>query len=160
MATELFLILITICAAFVDRREVAPALSFVAIAHIFFFSMSEVSNTLLVLNLSMLAEMLTVGLLVCLRGCVRSNLLKMLLPLSILAIPMHLYGVFLELNKLSLEQYNVLVDVYYAMVILMFLSASKWSNKLIRVITRRVKNGSNIEPINLLREYDNKHKII
>ena len=160
MATELFLILITICAAFVDRREIAPALSFVAIAHIFYFSMSEVSDPLVVLNLSMLAEMLTVGLLVCLRGCVRSNLLKMLLPLSILAIPMHLYGVILEVNNVPLNNYNALVDVYYTMVILMFLSVSGWSTKLIRFISGRTKNGSFSQPISLLREHDSKHKII
>lgn len=160
MATELFLILLTICAAFVDRREVAPALVFVAIAHVFFFSMKGLSSTLVILNLSMLAEMLTVGLLICLRGCVRSSLMKMLLPLTILAIPMHLYGILLERNNIPLTNYNSLVDVYYVLVILMFISISGWSTKLVRFITGRMKNGSFNQPISLLREHDSKHKMV
>lgn len=160
MGTVIFLILLSICAAFVDRREVTPALLFVVIAHVFYFSMSGITSELLVLQLSMLAEMITVILLYSVRGCVRSNLLKMLLPLSILAIPMHFYGTMLIYKELPIDSYNSLVDVYYIMVLLMFLSVSKWSMKLIRFVTGRMKDGSIIKPINLLREHDSQHKII
>lgn len=161
MGTVIFLILLSICAAFVDRREMAPALMFVAIAHVFFFSVSGLSSPTLILQLSMLAEMVTVILLYSVRGCVRSNLLQMLLPLSIIAIPMHYYGTWLSHRGLPLDNYNDLVNVYYIMVLLMFLSVSTWITKLIRFVTERMKkDGSIIKPINLLREHDSKHKII
>ncbi len=149
MGSELFLILLTLCAAFINRKEIAPALLFTAVAHLFYFVATGLSdNTLLVLNLSMLMEMVTVILLVCLKGCLRSKLISFLIPISILAIFMHLYGVFLFVNEYSIAPYNSLVKIYWVTILGLFLSMSRWMD------------GSNIKSARLLRKHGSESRVI
>lgn len=157
MGAELFLILLTLCAAFVDKREMAPALLFTALAHLFYVICLELlGSTLVVLNLAMLMEMVTVALLLCLKGCMRSRLVQYLLPISILAIFMHGYGLYLFHNEYSLEAYNKWVDMYWYVVLGLFLSMSRWATQ----ISVRWKNGSVVQSTRLLREHGSKSRVI
>lgn len=155
MGTELYLILLVICSAIISRQEITAALTFTAVAFLAYFVCSGLP-TLVVLNLCMVGEMITVALLVCLRGCTRSTLVSCLIPISIGMIFLHLYGIYLYKNEYELSIYNEWVRVYYLLVIGLFLARSTWITQMLV----RWKNGSIIQSARLLRDSNSKSGIV
>jgi hypothetical protein len=140
MGTELFLMLLTLSAAFVKKAEVAPALLYTLLAFTFYFIslISMPTTTLLILAMGM--EVVTVGLMLCLKGCLQSRIVSCLIPLSIIALSTHFVGWCLLYNGFDISFYNNLVDVYWAVILGIFLSMSRWVsgnyNKFIHVFRR------------------------
>jgi hypothetical protein len=148
MGTELFLILLTLCTAFVKRDEAAPALLYTSIAFLFYFLSLLIASPLYLLVAAMVMEVITVFLLVCLRGCLKSVIVSCLIPLSIAALAAHFIGWCLLYTGLEMNLYNNLVDVYWVIILGLFLSMSRWMN------------GSYIRFIRLFRRHDNQSGII
>jgi len=148
MGTEIFLILLTLCTAFIKKSETAPALLYTGIAFLFYFASLMVVNPFYLLVMAMLLEVVTVFLLVCLKGCLKSTLVACLIPLSIGALTAHFIGWCLLYNGMELALYNNLVDLYWAAILGLFLSMSRWMN------------GSFIKFIRLFRRHDNQPRII
>lgn len=155
MGTELYLILLVICSAIINKKETTAALTFTAVAFLAYFVCSGLP-TLVVLNLCMVGEMITVALLVCLKGCLRSPLVSCLIPVSIGMIFIHLYGVYLFKHEYELSIYNEWVRVYYLIVIGLFLVRSAWITQMLT----RWKNGSVIQSARLLRDSNTESGII
>lgn len=163
MVTELFLILLTICTAFVDRNERTAALLFLSIAHIFYFVGVGLigDNNLLILRLAMLAEMVTVVMLFCVKGSINSRIITPLMAISVLAIPMHFYGTTLISNEYSLQPYNQLVNVYYTAILALFLTMSGWSVSFYKWLTDKGWSGGGIsQPVNIRHKHDSKPRIL
>lgn len=148
MGTEIFLILLTLCTAFIKKSETAPALLYTGIAFFFYFVSLLVVNPFYLLVMAMILEVVTVFLLVCLKGCLKSTVVACLIPLSIGALAAHFIGWCLLYNGMELALYNNLIDVYWATILGLFLSMSRWMN------------GSFIKFIRLFRRHDNQPRII
>ncbi len=146
MGTELFLMLITLCTAFVNRNEMPSALVYSAIAFIFYFIAHGVGTSLLLFTTAAVLETVTIALLMCLQGCIKSKLTSYLIPISILSIFMHIHGGWLIYNGFDMESYNTLVMYYYAVILGLFLSVTRWVN------------GSYAKYIRFLRKPDSKYK--
>ena len=148
MGTEIFLILLTLCTAFIKRSEATPALLYTGIAFFFYFISMFIINPLYLLVVAMVLEVVTITLLVCLNGCLKSTVVACLIPLSIGAFVAHFIGWCLLYNGMEIVLYNNIVDIYWAAILGLFLSMSRWMD------------GSFIKFIRLFRRHDNQPRII
>lgn len=148
MGTEIFLILLTLCASFVKKSEAAPALLYTIIAFLFYFISLSISSPFLLLLGAMGMEVVTIFLLICLKGCLNSKMVTCLIPLSIGAFTAHFLGLCMFQTGLEMGLYNNFVDIYWAIIIGLFLSMSRWVD------------GNYIKLLCFFRRYDNQHKTI
>jgi hypothetical protein len=126
MLTELFLLTVVICTAFVKQTEAFPALVYCAVSYLFYFIATSLDEKY-VYHVAGLAEVLLIVLLSCVHGCVKSHLTRWLIPLSVLAIVMHFYGWTLYIHKHSPDVYNNLVVTYWLVVLGLFLGVGRWN---------------------------------
>ena len=148
MGTEIFLILLTLCVAFVKKSEAAPALLYTSLAFLFYFISLSIASPSLLLLTAMGMEVVTIALLLCLRGCLKSTIVSCLIPLSIMVFVAHFVGWCLFYTGLEMGLYNNLVDIYWAAILGLFLSMSRWAN------------GNYIKLLRLFRRHDNQPRII
>jgi hypothetical protein len=148
MGVETFLILLTLCTAFVKKSETAPALLVTTMAYILYAISLTVLNPLYLLVIAGAMEALTVALLVCLKGCLRSTLVSFMIPISISLMGIHFIGWCMLYNGMEMSLYNEFVDVYWVVILGLFLSVSRWMN------------GNYIRFIRLFRKHDSQSGII
>lgn len=126
MATVLSLMIITLCASLVRRDERLPALVYCTLSYIFYFISVNIDCTGTILIASAFSELCLIALLVSINGCLKSVLIKYLIPLSIAMGFIHWYGWVLYINEYSLEPYNQYVMYYWGIIAALFLSQGDW----------------------------------
>ena len=128
MGTQLFLILITLCATFIKKDEQLPALIYILVSFIFFFSCDGMGHSPYFYLIAMATEAFLVVCLTCFRQAYSSKLVSRLIPVSYAAVVLDLFGFFSALKGYPVDAYNDLVVVYWAIIISLFLSVGKWWN--------------------------------
>lgn len=143
--TELFLISITALAYFIHGNDKAPALAFCLIAHTF-NALSWLADTAAqIFILGALSDVLLIAILICLSGCLKSRMTYFLIPICVTSIAMHFYGWSLYQGGEDFGGYNILVMMYFAVVIALFFS-------------RILKDGDTVRHTRFLRRDDGSAK--
>lgn len=130
MLTELFLLAITLSAAFVKFNEKPAALIYCATSYMFYLIGSNIYNEAYVYQLAAICSTVLIALLVCVHGCARSSLTKYLIPLALASIVMHFYGWTRYINNYPIEVYNQMVVTYWCIVIGLFLTVGRRSGDI------------------------------
>lgn len=147
MGNEIFLIILTLAATLTVKREQFPALIYMVFAFLVYFTSLLIDNTLHILKMAAISEMCLVGMLYCIKGCVNSSLVKWLIPVSISMILVHFFGWSLEYNNQPLDIYNILVYVYWGVVMTLFLTAGRM-------------NGNRVRNTRFLRDADSEFNLV
>lgn len=126
MSTQLFLIVLTLCAAFIKKEEQLPALVYILVSFLFFFSCDGMGHNPYFYLIAMATEAFLVVCLVCLRQSYNSKIVGMLIPVSYAAVLLDFFGFLGAVKGLPADLYNEIVVAYWAVIILIFLSVGKW----------------------------------
>lgn len=117
--TELFLAIITLITTRTKGNDRPVALVYCLIGHVAYFC-SYLLPTEIMFHFMAGCEALTVVMLVCFRGCSLSKLTDLLIPVSLLAVLMDVYGWGLFYSDQPLDDFNRAVILYYALIIAIF----------------------------------------
>lgn len=126
MGTQLFLILITLCATFIKKEEQLPALIYLLISFLFYFACNDMGHSHYFYLLAMITEAFLVVCLTCFKQTYSSKLVSKLIPLSYAAVFLDLFGFLCAIKGYPADMYNEGVNIYWAIIIMLFLSVGKW----------------------------------
>ena len=120
--TELFLAVITLLTTRTKGDDRPVALVYCLMSHAAYFSalIIPVSG---MFHFMASCEALLVVMLVCFRGCSRSKLTDLLIPVALVAVFIDIYGWNLNRNNQSLHAFNNAIIFYYALIIAIFVYA-------------------------------------
>lgn len=150
MITELFLLMITLCAAFTRKSERWAATIYCVISHVFYFIGTSIENEGVIYFAAAISELSLMFLLIAIKGCVKSSLIRWLIPLSIGMIVVHAYGWLWYMNGTTEDNYNQLVIYYWGVMIALFLSYGDWrgvDNWITRVFS---SNNTRVENVGMV----------
>lgn len=119
---ELFLVAITLISVIIYGNDRAPALVYCLVAHVLNFIAGMTDSIPVSFMIGAFSDLLLIILLLCINGCLRSRMVYMLIPLSILSMIMHFYGWSLYHSGGDFEFFNSLVVFYMCTIIGLFAS--------------------------------------
>lgn len=120
--TELFLAIITLISTQIKGDDRPVALVYCLISHVAFFC-GYLIPTNLIFHFLAACEAMLVVFLVCLRGCSVSRLTDFMIPASLGAVLIDVYGWNHFIKGNSLDGFNNLIILYYAVIIAIFIYA-------------------------------------
>ncbi|MET0356199.1 MAG: hypothetical protein ABW044_05435 [Cellvibrio sp.] len=120
--TGLFLAIITLLTTRTKGNDRPVALVYCLISHVTYFC-SFFLPVGAMFHFMAACEALLVAMLVCFRGCSMSRLTDLLIPVSLAAVFIDIYGWFLYKNKAPLQGFNEVLILYYALIIAIFIYA-------------------------------------
>lgn len=120
--TELFLASVTLLTTLTKGDDRPVALVYCLISHITYFC-TYILPVDFMFHFMAICEALLVVILVCFRGCAISKLTDLLIPVSLFAVFIDVYGYVLIKHNASLEGFNNSVLIYYALIIAIFIYA-------------------------------------
>lgn len=118
--TELFLAIITLITTQIKGQDRPVALIYCLISHVAYYCGSILPESI-VYHFMASCEALLVVLLVCFRGCSVSKLTDLLIPASLTAVLIDVYGWNHYYNSLPLAHFNGLIILYYCVIIAIFI---------------------------------------
>lgn len=119
---ELFLVAITLISCLIYGSDRAPALVYCLVAHTLNVATLLTDSIPAGFIIGGLSDLVLIVLLLCINGCLRSRLVYMLIPLSILSMIMHFYGWSLYHKGDDFVFFNSLVVFYMCVIIGLFAS--------------------------------------
>ena len=143
MITGIFLIVLTLTSTLTVKREQFPALIYLLFAFLTYFISLTMESNLHIFKMAAISEMCLVSVLFCMRGCLNSELVRWLIPISILMIPVHFFGWNLEYTGRPLDVYNTLVYLYWGVIMGLFLVVGRmdgnrgWNIRFLRDANRK-----------------------
>jgi hypothetical protein len=118
--TELFLAIITLLTTRTKGDDRPVALVYCLISHAAYFCTYMLPDSV-VFHFMASCEALLVVMLVCFRGCAVSKLTDFLIPASLFAVFIDIYGFMLSRNGAPIEGFNNAIILYYALIIAIFI---------------------------------------
>lgn len=144
---ELFLIALPLLTVFIHGDDRAPAITYCLAAHLINVVAMTAGDTQSEFLINIVIDVVLVGLLVCLAGCLRSRITSFLIPLSILSVIMNFCAWNLDMVKADFSVFNSIVILYMCVILALFVSRAIGygdSNRNNRFLRRDDNHGKNM----------------